>query len=882
MLNRLPLLLIVLALIVGCSKKSKEELVAEGLKLVKEGNANGAIVLFKNAIEMDQNYIDGRYQLAKAYVATKKYEQAEKEFQKVLRQDPSRKEIKLEIARVFNFMGKPEDAISEAGNYQKSYGDSSEAAEIIGTAYRNKKDPGNAEKFYLKAISLDQTRVAPKIELAGLYVQGKKEKEARVLIEEILAKEPSNVKAYYMLATLENSIGKSDRALEIFQKIQSINPSDAKASFNIGMILINKGNLEQAEKISEELLKKFPKKPEGYHLKGLVHYQKRDWNEAIASLQNAVKLQETLMAYYHLGLSLYNKGEYELALSQFRKIMDYYPSFNPARLMTAVIFLKQKRVDDSIAELKKLIQKDENNALAYNILGSAYVAKGAPNEAMGAFDRATKIDPKLVDAHLKKGLYSLDRGNDRLAEVELQTAVNIAPDVVNSRFILSSYYINRKNYPKALSVLKEGLRGQKGDAVLYNSMATVEFAAKRDAEAVKFLQKAKELDPALAAPANSLALYYASKGEMDKALEEYRGILKHTPQDVTALVNSGRICEAKGKGDEALQYYQKARETKQMAGYAALAGYYAAKKDMPKAVSIIDDALKEDARNASMMEMKGKLLLADKRYDEAVKVSEGLEQVAPDTAAVLKVAAYTANKDFRSAADSAQRMIRQKPDSAYGYVLLASVYERQSDFPRAVETLKKAAQMEPKNVQVKMLLGNLFAAKKDYTSAIATFQSVEKLNPKHFSAIFAQGLAYDQLGKKSEAVKKYKQTIALSPTYAPALNNLAYILADTNAKNDALRFAEAAYKANPNNPGVMDTMGYVLLKCGKKEQSRTMLEKAVKLMPQNPSVYYHLALVYREFRDREQTLKFLRKSLDFGEFAESAAARTLLAEMKSR
>lgn len=182
-----------------------------------------------------------------------------------------------------------------------------------------------------------------------------------------------------------------------------------------------------------------------------------------------------------------------------------------------------------------------------------------------------------------------------------------------------------------------------------------------------------------------------------------------------------------------------------------------------------------------------------------------------------------------------------------------------------------------------MLLGNLYAAKKDYSAAVAIFQSVEKHNPKHFSAIFSQGLAYDQLGRKTEAVKKYRQTIALSPAYVPALNNLAYILAESSvARSEALKLAEAALKSDPNNPGVMDTVGYVLLKSGKKEQARTMLEKAAKLMPKNPSVHYHLALVYRELRDKEQALKSAQKSLDFGEFAESTAARTLLAEMKSR
>ena len=62
------LLILLLILLTSCGGKTKEELYAEGMKQVKDGNHNGAIVLFKNALEKDQNYVDARYQLARAYL----------------------------------------------------------------------------------------------------------------------------------------------------------------------------------------------------------------------------------------------------------------------------------------------------------------------------------------------------------------------------------------------------------------------------------------------------------------------------------------------------------------------------------------------------------------------------------------------------------------------------------------------------------------------------------------------------------------------------------------------------------------------------------------------------------------------------------------------
>ncbi len=51
-------------LICGCSPKTKEELFQEGVGHFKKNNPQGAIVLFKKALEKDPNFFDARLELA--------------------------------------------------------------------------------------------------------------------------------------------------------------------------------------------------------------------------------------------------------------------------------------------------------------------------------------------------------------------------------------------------------------------------------------------------------------------------------------------------------------------------------------------------------------------------------------------------------------------------------------------------------------------------------------------------------------------------------------------------------------------------------------------------------------------------------------------------
>src|SRR5512139_745281 len=125
--RKVLLILIACLLVMGCKAKTKEELFTEGMNMMNANNPSGAIVYLKNALEKDQNYFDARYQLARAYAATGKYEQAEKEFQKVLRQNPSSKDIPLELAKVYVLNNNPDKAIEIVQDYMKSYPDDPQA-----------------------------------------------------------------------------------------------------------------------------------------------------------------------------------------------------------------------------------------------------------------------------------------------------------------------------------------------------------------------------------------------------------------------------------------------------------------------------------------------------------------------------------------------------------------------------------------------------------------------------------------------------------------------------------------------------------------------------------------------------------------------------------
>jgi putative PEP-CTERM system TPR-repeat lipoprotein len=863
----------------GCSGKTKEELYSEAVKQARNANPSGAIVLLKNALEKDPNYLDARYQLALAYTSIGKYEQAEREFQKVLRQSPSYPELKLSLAKLHTSANRPDEAIGEAMTYLKQNPGSVEALETLAQANVLKRDMPQAESYLLQALKGEPGRTSAQVQLAAVYLAENQRDKARQVIGEILKRDPNNMRANYLLASIEIAAGNRDTAIAIYQRIATAHPADSQALYKAGLIYLEKGDAAEAEQTAALLEKKFPKRAEGSRLMGLVLYQKKKLPEAITALQASIKIRPSLEAYYFLGLSFYGRGDLESALSQFRKILDVNSSFTRARILSATILLQQRRTDDAVMEINKVLEVDPGNALAHNLLGSAYMAKGMYDEGMKELTRATELDPKIIDAHLKKGIFLLSRGKAREAETELVTAVQVAPEILNTRLILSAYHLRRGNFAKALSVTREGLTGGKKDAPLYNNLARIQFAERKPAEGIRSLEKAKASDPAFLATYFNLATYHAASGSYDKALAEYSAVLRLDPRNTRAMLSSAALLQLKGEDKDALAMYKKAKDTKQPVAYLALAGYHLKKKENCKALSVLDEAISSIPRNASALEMKGLILLEEKEYRQAIHVFDDLESISPDRGLRLKVRTYVLMKDFAKAEEQARRSITLRPNSASGHILLASVYGSRNELPRAIEEVKRGMSTDAKDPKVAVLLGDLLARKRDFGPAMDAYREAARRNPNYAPAYFSQGALLEMSGKKKEAVEKYRDALEKDEDHVPTLNNLAYLYAEGYGdRGQALRMSLTAFRLEPGNPAVLDTFGYVLLQNGRAKEARKLLEKAVSLLPANPTVTYHLALAEYAAGDERQAVARMQKALKMGAFPESSRAISLVAK----
>ena len=870
-------LIVLLFFLSACGGQTKEELVHEGDQLRDQGNYRGAIVFYKSAIEKDANFMTARRHLAEAYLNSGSLDKAKNEFTKVLLQNPGESEILLQLAKIYLQKRKPEQALLELDKYHESNPETAESLVLYGMAHGSSGDLSSAESFFNKALQIDEQSVDARINLAKIALQNSDFLTARTYLEDVLKIDNKSVPAYYLLARLETRTGDRQAALGVYQALLKVDSNQLEALYMSGIFQLDLGNTEETQKLADQIISKFPQRPEGQRLQGMLFYRQGQYEEATVALQSSLKIQPHLLSYFFLGLSHYSQDQLNLALNMFQKALDLQPDFERARLLVALTLLKQKRIPDAIQSLEQVLQKNKNNAYAYNLLGSALIAQGEYDRGMKALETATDIDPTLADAYMKRGVFHLAKGEKSLGEVDLLKAIEAAPEVMSSRLMLVTHYLRQKNYSSAIQVLKDGIVGGPADALLNNYLAAAYFSQKKPEDAVLALNQSKQLKPDYLTPYFNLASYYVSQSDYIKALAEYQQILAVDPNNIKALLGVAALHSMQGEEDKLAATIQKIEATETERGFVITTQFYLKGKDLTKAMVTVTRGVKKFPDSKMLLEMQGGLLFQDKQFDDAAAVYTRLAQIDPERGYGLLTRLYFVSDQRDKGEQLIKDLLKDHPDLDYPYLLAARVALQKRDVDGAIAILQVGITKVSKPVRLQVNLGQAYEMSGKLEQAEAAYLSVIEMAPRLSVAHSSLGRINELMGNKGVALDFYRSAVRYDKRNVGALNNLAYLLADNFGEaKEALKSAISAYQLQPGDPRIMDTLAFVLLKNGKVKEAVILLEKAHKLLPEIQTVGLHLAMAKIKTGEKEAAKKLLQEVIDKGESVDVDQAKLLL------
>jgi tetratricopeptide (TPR) repeat protein len=187
--------------------------------------------------------------------------------------------------------------------------------------YGFQRDQQGAEAELRKTLELDRNYVAAYSALGALFTNTKQEDRAIAEYKKIVELRPDDPSPYTLIGILEDSRHSYDAAIEYYRKALEKDQNAAIAANNLAWLFAvqGKGNLDEAVRLAQGVVQKYPNIAGFNDTLGWVYYKKGLYGAAVEQLQKAVALDEAAARtsqaapsanyHYHLGMALNAKGD---------------------------------------------------------------------------------------------------------------------------------------------------------------------------------------------------------------------------------------------------------------------------------------------------------------------------------------------------------------------------------------------------------------------------------------------------------------------------------------------------------------------------------------------------------------------------------------------
>jgi tetratricopeptide (TPR) repeat protein len=225
----------------------------------------------------------------------------------------------------------------------------------------------------------------------------------------------------------------------------------------------------------------------------------------------------------------------------------------------------QQKFNEAATYWEKALIKDPKNpknSIICNNLFIIYFQQRKYADCQRVIDAGLSIEPNNPALLNKKGmLLKMNLKYDEALEVLLQAEKALETHNLKDYFPignLADVYRLKKEYPEAVKILqkyikkaeKEGEQKEEINATvgfLYHHLGMVRADQKRLKQAIDLWMKALEMAPDQDITHYQIALAYEKLGDVDKAIEYYKNVLRINPNHVFGLNNLGYLYAGKGK-----------------------------------------------------------------------------------------------------------------------------------------------------------------------------------------------------------------------------------------------------------------------------------------------------------------------------------------------
>jgi tetratricopeptide (TPR) repeat protein len=453
--------------------------------------------------------------------------------------------------------------------------------------------------------------------------------DARAAFDEALKSNPRHVGALLGQGEVLYGEGRYTEALSRFDTAVQTEPTNVRAIVSSAKAKLALERLADAKTQLTAARSTYPKEM-------TVAYWLGRTEEALGNRKAAEQLyvaatdlvtptdREAILPYVALANLLSADGRAREAEAKLEDAKTRLPDSAAMQRAFGEVAASQGRWDDAVRYYQAAIERDPQDVSTRFRLGSTYRRMRKTHLAAQELDKVLASDKDYPGLALERGLLYEESGEVEKALEQFKNALAKAPDDADLQLRVGAAYVAIQRPDDAVPMLRKVLdkRGNSAEANHYLGRALFLQGGPAEAEAMRYLKRAVELDPHRA----EYHLYVgwaannANPAQLGLARDEIEKALAIDQLLAEAYWQRGVLLRKEGAVDSAIKDLRRALELRpsRIEAHAALAECFEDKNDTAAAVAEWQRAIAANDRVPAWRFRYGRLI-ADKNPAEAAK-----------------------------------------------------------------------------------------------------------------------------------------------------------------------------------------------------------------------------------------------------------------------
>src|SRR6202166_1771178 len=427
-------------------------------------------------------------------------------------------------------------------------------------------DANKAIDSLKKAFTLDPSSQQIGDELAEIYYQAQRIRDAVVEAQMILTKDPDNLPARRLLARiyvrtlgdLSNTAGQHDtlaHAAEQYREIVRLDPADIDAALWLARLYRLQNEQDNAEAVLQALLAREPANENGVEQLTQLLLDEGKSQEAISSLQGVLQRAPTPKLWELLGDAYSQTHDLPKAEQAYGKAAESEPDDINNRKALAQTLLTEEKFPEALEQFQRLSQMDADDPDNYLRLAEIYrqmkqLDKAEQNVLLAKQRAPNSLEVTYYQASIYEDEGRLDDSIRVLSDAvtAVKTESEFTPARRRTLAILyqqlGELYRETSNYTAAVNTFEEMLRlGAEEDRRARVMIIDTYRDARDISKALDAARKAADAYPKDRPILIAQALLFGENAQADQSVSHLHGLLDGSAADFEIQLNIAQVYE---------------------------------------------------------------------------------------------------------------------------------------------------------------------------------------------------------------------------------------------------------------------------------------------------------------------------------------------------